>query len=109
MIDQIFTVYDEKAEAFLPPFMLPKIQMAIRTFTDTVNNPETQIFLHPEDYQLFHLGEFDNTSATYQLLSSPKPLGNGLQFKSQMELFPEEQDEKNPVSNDPQLSGHTSG
>ena len=106
MIDQVFSVYDEKAEAYLPPFMLPKVQMALRTFGDTINNPESQMSRHPEDYQLFHLGQFDNHDASYELFSAPKPLGNGLQFKSQRELFQEDliNDEKR---DDSQLQGPT--
>ena len=38
MIHNIFSVYDNKAEAFLPPFVLPKREMAIRTFADSINN-----------------------------------------------------------------------
>ena len=105
MIDQIFSVYDEKAEAYLPPFYLPREAMAIRTFSDTINNPESGLFRHPHDYTLFHFGEFDNNTGEFRMFSSPKPLGNGVQFVSQStderqtELFDE-------VSNDTQLSGH---
>ena len=107
MIDQIFSVFDEKAEAYLPPFYLPQVAMAQRTFTDTVNNPESQIAKHPSDYHLFHFGEFDNVTGEFRMFSSPKPLGNGLQFKTQTELFPEETYDE--VSNDAQLSGHATG
>ena len=89
MIDQIFSVFDEKAEAFLPPFYLPREAMAIRTFTDTVNNPESPLNRHPEDYTLFHFGQFDNVIGAFELFASPKPLGNGVQFKTQQELFPD--------------------
>jgi hypothetical protein len=79
MIHNIFSVYDNKAEAFLPPFVLPKHEMAIRTFADSINNPETQLFLHPADYTLFTLGTFDDElgKITYEKTS----LHNGVELQ----------------------------
>lgn len=103
MIDQIFSVYDSKAEAYLPPFMLPKVAMAQRTFGDTVNSSDSQMYLHPQDYTLFHLGEFDNTKAQYDLFAAPKSLGNGVEYLS---LDERDETTNDTQSHDPQLSGH---
>ena len=56
MKHNIFSVYDEKAQAFLPPFFLPEVGMATRIFGDCVNSDEHQFGKHPTDYTLFHLG-----------------------------------------------------
>ena len=87
MIHNIFSVYDNKAEAFLPPFVLPKHEMAIRTFADSINNPETQLFLHPADYTLFSLGTFDDElgKITYEKRS----LHNGVELQRQEQTQPQ--------------------
>jgi len=56
----IFSVYDLKAKAYLPPFFLPKEEMAVRVFTDCVNDPTHQFSKHPNDYTLFKLGDFND-------------------------------------------------
>ena len=80
MIFKIFSSYDEKTEAFLPPFYLPTIEAAKRHFGDAVNNPETSIHLHPGDYSLFSLGTFDDE--TGEIIYNKKILGNGIDFKT---------------------------
>lgn len=59
---KIFSVFDVKAKAYLPPFFLPEEAMAVRTFKDCANDKAHAFGLHPEDYSLFRLGEFDSLS-----------------------------------------------
>jgi len=80
MIHNVFTVYDAKAEAYLPPFILPKISMAKRTFSDCVNSNDHQFGAHPEDYTLFTIGTFDDETAQYNLLLTPESLGLGIEY-----------------------------
>lgn len=56
---EMFTIRDSKAEAYLSPFMAPTIAVAIRIISDTARDPKSLFFSHPEDYQLFKIGEFD--------------------------------------------------
>ncbi|AXL15300.1 nonstructural protein [Microviridae sp.] len=64
MIHKIYTVYDTKAEAFLPPFFMHKEGMALRIFQECLENEEHQFGKHPEDYTLFYAGEFDDNLGT---------------------------------------------
>jgi len=82
----VFTVYDDKSEAYLQPFFLQKEAQAIRTFTDLVNDRNHQFGLHPGDYTLFVLGTFEDTDATWELLPTPVSLGKGNQFQNQISL-----------------------
>ena len=54
----MFSVYDEKARAYLPPFILPEIGMATRTFGDCINSEQHQFGKHPSDYTLFKIADF---------------------------------------------------
>lgn len=79
-----FTVYDEKAHAYITPFFMHHEGMALRTFMNMVNDPDHQFGLNPEDYTLYYIGEFDDMAGT--LIPLPKEeLGNGRYLKDKQE------------------------
>lgn len=80
MKNLIFTVYDQKAHAYVAPFFLHTEGMAIREFKDACNNPQHSFGRHPEDYTLFKLGTFNDATAHFELLGKAETIGNGLQF-----------------------------
>lgn len=75
----LFTVYDSKAEIYLPPFFCPTAGIATRAFSDCVNSEEHQFGKHPGDYTLFFLGEFNDQDASFAL-KNPTSVGNGVEF-----------------------------
>lgn len=79
MIQQIFTVYDEKAEAYLPPFFVPTKGIATRAFKDCVNSPDHQFGKHPADYSLFYLGEWTDHDSKFHT-NDRKMIGNGVEY-----------------------------
>lgn len=81
MIHKMFAVYDSKAEAFLPPFFLPNIAMAQRTFMQCANDPQHQFCVSAGDFTLFHLGEVELNSANFNLLDTPDNLGLAITYK----------------------------
>ena len=77
----MFCVYDEKAKAFLPPFVLPEAGMAIRVFSDCCNADDHQFGKHPSDYTLFEIGEWlDHESGGLRPYDAYRSLGNGVEF-----------------------------
>lgn len=80
MIYGMFSIYDCKAEAFLPPFILPKTSMAQRAFADCANSETHQFGTNPEDYTLFKLGNFDDETAKFDALRTPESLGIALEY-----------------------------
>ncbi len=60
MNHQIFSVYDAKAQAYITPFFLPTVGMAVRAMADCLADPNHSFSRHPEDYTLFHLGTFED-------------------------------------------------
>lgn len=85
-IKQVFTIYDSKAETYAPPFMTDSIGITLRSFSDAVKNPELDFYKHPEDYTLFHIAEFDNKTAKYKNLLTPKSIGTAQEFQTQPQL-----------------------
>lgn len=80
MVRKIFSVFDEKAGAYLQPFFFDTKGQAIRAITDCVNDPNHGFYRHASDYTLFELGEFDDTHGTFNPLNSP--IGNLIEFKN---------------------------
>jgi len=77
---EIFAVYDIKARAYLPPFFLPRKEMAARIFGECINSKEHQFGRHPADYTLFHLGTFDDENAELSCPHAPHSMGAGVEY-----------------------------
>jgi len=74
MLQQIFTIYDSKIEAYLQPFFMPTKGAAIRAVTDTLASPDHIFAKHPEDYTLFHLGSYEDGKSTFEIRGTPQSL-----------------------------------
>lgn len=83
MIQKMFTVFDSKAEAYLPPFFMNSKGVAIRSFSDTVNDPSSQFNKHPADFTLFELGEYNEQDATFKIHTAKISLGSANEFKKE--------------------------
>jgi hypothetical protein len=77
------TVKDRAADAFGRPMFVPSVGVAIRSFSDEVNrdDPENQLNRHPDDFDLYELGEFDDNTGLFDLHDQPKLLSLGKQVK----------------------------
>lgn len=75
----IVSVYDSKVEAFGRPFFVPTEGAAIRSFLDEVNRhaDDNPMSKHPEDYQLFCIGYFDDVNAHFENVVPSKLLAQG--------------------------------
>ena len=80
MKTQYFAAFDSATQLFLPPFPAQTIEEAIRGFRSVVNRPDHQFNQFPEDYTLFHLGEFDTATGAFTSLSTPHNLGLAVSF-----------------------------
>lgn len=79
MQNKIFTIYDSKAKAYITPFFMHEEGMAIRVFSDCINDTTHQFGKHPEDYTLFTIGSWDDQKSKF-LTTNPIALGNGVEF-----------------------------
>lgn len=72
----VCVVRDIKADLYGQPFFQATVGMAQRSFSDSVNRPDENslLFKHPADFELFHLGTFDDQTATFDLLDRPVQL-----------------------------------
>ena len=75
----VYVVHDQKAEAYMSPFFMGTDAVAIRGFSDAVNNPETPFGRHPSDYTLFCIGEYSEVQGEITPITK-RPIGNGVEF-----------------------------
>lgn len=81
IISSLVSVYDRVAECFGPVNNVSNEGVAIRGFMDAINNPNhpSDLSNHPEDFDLFAVGEFNATTGivTGYPLEGRKPLLTG--------------------------------
>lgn len=75
MIQKVFSVYDTKAEAYLPPFFAPNGAVACRYIERAVNDENTDFHRHAPDYVLFEVGSFDSSNGLLSGLDKQVNLG----------------------------------
>lgn len=78
MIYKVFSVKDLKAAAFAPPFFLHREEVALRTFRDAVADPSHPMHAHPEDYELYVVGTFDDETGILSAVDTPVFLVRGM-------------------------------
>lgn len=80
MVLKIYSVYDSKAEAYIPPMFYQSKGQALRQFSEVANDKTHQIGKYPEDFTLFEIGEFNDSNCKFTLYDTPYSLGLALEF-----------------------------
>lgn len=62
----MLSVRDRAADTFARPFCVPAVGMGVRSFTDEVNRQDSNnpLWMHPEDYDLYEIGSFDESDGS---------------------------------------------
>ena len=78
----IVAIRDRAADAFQQPFYVPALGQAIRAFQDGINKDE-QMMKHPDDFDLYHLGYYDDQTGQFANLDGgPKQIAIGKQLRT---------------------------
>lgn len=62
---RVFAVYDKKSQSYNTPFFCANDDLAKRSFIDLCRDSRTVVALHPEDFDLWHLGTFMEGTACF--------------------------------------------
>jgi hypothetical protein len=83
MIQLIFSVKDRAADAFGRPLFVPSAGLAIRSFSDEVNRSadDNQMFHHSDDFDLYELGSYDDSTGIIECHPQPLQRALGKQVK----------------------------
>lgn len=83
MIQVIVSVKDSAAQAFGRPVFVPAVPVAIRSFRDEVNREGStdDLARHPDDFELYELGSFDDSTGIITLVDAPRMLARAKDLK----------------------------
>ena len=76
---KIVSVRDRAVDTFGQPIFVAAIGQAVRSFGDEVKNPQSPFNKHPEDYDLYSLGEFDDSTGEF-FTSRPEQVAVGKDY-----------------------------
>lgn len=84
MVLVIVAVKDRAADAFMRPFFVPTPAMAVRSFMDEVQREavDNQLFHHSDDFDLYEIGIFDDSTGRITSHEDMKVLMLGKQAKA---------------------------
>lgn len=74
MKHSMFAVKDRASEMFSRPIFFPTAGAAVRALADEVNREavDNDYFKHPEDFKLYVLGSYEDTTGELVALDSPE-------------------------------------
>lgn len=76
----IVSVRDSASELFGRPIFVQAVGQAMRSFADEVNGDQSDVAKHPDDFELFQLGLFDDSSGQFET-SGPQLLARAKDLK----------------------------
>lgn len=62
MIYKMYSIFDLKVGAFMPPFYARALGEATRSVVNELSNPGSNLSKHPGDFGLWSVGEFDDAT-----------------------------------------------
>lgn len=80
MLHEIYAVYNRKAKFYERPFHAKSLGDAERHFEMAINDRTTFLNKYPEDYDLYYLGQFNDSTGQYELIDSPEHKHKALTF-----------------------------
>lgn len=84
MLLQIIATRDIVSNCYSNLMCVPSLGGAVRSFGDECTKPGTQFNQHPEDYELWHIGEYEDESGTIRVFepTERKQLAAGANYRN---------------------------
>lgn len=73
----IVAIRDRALDAFQNPIAVQAAGIAVRSFGDEINNRESPMNQHPDDYDLYQLGTFDTDTGAIESDGGPRMIAVG--------------------------------
>lgn len=77
---QIVAIRDIVANVYSQPQFTNSLGAAIRSFGDSCRDKQHPIGQHPGDYELYHLGEYDDGDASFVTDHPPRQIAVGANY-----------------------------
>lgn len=79
MILYAIAVRDLATDSYNRPFFVQHAAQALRSFTDEVNNRDSEVSRHAQDYELWLIGTFEDDTGS--MASNPARLARAIDLK----------------------------
>jgi len=86
MIHKMYSIRDQKSEVFNKPWYAVTHGEAERSFAAAVNDKQTTLSAHPEDFDLYWIGEYDDNSGKIMPLDTPQHVVKAIQLKKSTQV-----------------------
>lgn len=77
---QVVSIFDRAAEVFNAPAFFTAIGVAVRNFADQCNESNSMPNKHPDDYVMYHLGNYDDETGQFENFEKPIKLGSAKDY-----------------------------
>ena len=67
-----YVIFDKIAMLYNKPFYFINDQIAHRAALDLMSDPTCDIAKHPTDFTMFHIGDYEDTTAQFNQLDTPR-------------------------------------
>lgn len=83
MLFKVLAIRDRAADVYGVPMFMQSVGQAIRGFSDEVNRSDqnNNLFKHPEDFDLYLLGTFDDETGIFTTDKPPEQVAVGKDVK----------------------------
>lgn len=80
---KIYSIRDAKAEIFNAPFYKNTHGEAERDFTSLARDEKSNVHKYPEDFDLYFIGRYDDSTGKIQALDTPQHILKAVQVREQ--------------------------
>lgn len=84
MTSSVYSIRDDAADYFIPPFVAQNDAMAKRMFISSLGDS----WPHRSDFHLFWIGEFDDDNGTIRPIDPPKNVLSGMSIDDKLDPRP---------------------
>lgn len=81
MLLKAYSIRDGKAQFYHTPYYKAHEGEAVRDFQQVVNDEKSTVSKFPEDFDLFHVGEYQTDTGLFSPLESPTHIRKALDLK----------------------------
>jgi hypothetical protein len=85
MIFKTLSIRDQKGECFNTPYFCRTIGEGERNFEQLVNDPKSLPGTYPDDFDLYHVADFDDQTGKFQYLDTPQHLCKAIQMVKKLD------------------------
>lgn len=82
----IFTVYDQKAKAFITPFFMHNDDLALRIFKECANSEQHMFGKYPTDFILYRIGTFEDTTGGCEIFPIIEQVVSAIELVDKKEI-----------------------